>query len=518
MYIWSKVYADNVTEDTRVQYSIAPVPKDDQLAESGSIDFIETHSYLEREAELNAIKTRFAQDEQEQRPSTPRSSKLTEHFRGPRSSSTSKDTSVSFFRVSKFGFKTYDGAHATEDLLAVPMPQFDRNDDASRDANHSSTIGDFDVISKQWGKAMAANDATKKSNLERVTSSHERSSNPLRAEIQRSKDKKNDKKRKEHDKSLTAAQQYEKRFQERLAIKEMAMNDWEAEMEAGAQKAKDKSRHVMHQHKPTGTDRRFPMSWSRYPSHTREVRTASAGKTEQVASHDFAMRLNADGENVFYQCRETEDGHIHDDNPDWHKYDPKSPGLMERLEDQVSQTVYKIEVHGGGGKPFEFQKNGRRGSMTVAGKVQYPELELLAISPGVTGLNTPLVTSRSSSHNASSPTKSKVYFDGANDNDDEVEDSVVSIADPEFYKDCLIEITESRFNTPGIPLTHPPVSTITRSITWNGRGSKRGRSLRGRNVSLEDISLHGSTQDFYEEIIGMEQAELSKLLSMIKAG
>lgn len=509
-----KIRTNTATEEGNPVRNALQSVKDVTVNDDAS-EVPETHSYLERETELEAIRARFASGDTESRSSTPRSSKFTEDFNKRNSTATSKRKSLGFLRLPNFGLKTYDGTNTTEDLLAVPMPQFNMSDDTTRNAESSTPLGDVNDMSTQWGKAVAANDARDKVGIERVKSAHGRSSNPLLAEIQRSKEKKMDKK---GGQAMTAAQQYEKRFKERLAVKEMAMDDWEAEMDAGAQKAKAKSKNILQHKKPTGPDRCFPWSWSRFPSHTREERTASAGEYEQVANHDFAMRMNADSEQVFHQCRETDEGHMHDDHPDWHKYDPKPVGVMERLEDQVSQTIYKIEVHGGGSKPFEFQTNGRRGSMTIAGKVQYPELELLPITPGFQKPVSRKASARSTTPHAASATKPGTYFDGAND-DSDLEESMISIADPDFYKDCLVEMTESRFNTPAKQLASLPVSkTLTRSMTWHGRGSKRGRFHHGRNLSTEDLVLHGSTQDFYEELLEMEKAELTRLLHMVKGG
>lgn len=343
------------------------------------------------------MQARFASSDAPRSPSTPRSSKFREEFEFITPSTAFTDAGErklsAFARLTRFATRTFDGTNAVEDLLAVPMPKFKIAETPGRTPGWGRTPGRTPALltplvdteaSAQWGKAikLTADSRTKdvSSHLHLPT----KKGSASRKKSSFGGWKKGDKGKRSEDEPLSAAAHYEKQFQERLAVKEMVMDDWEAEMEATAQKAKAKSRNIMSKIKPTGPDRRFPSSWSRFSSHDRSERSLSAGTPDLVAQHDFAMRISESGKRIFHQCREIEDDrHIHDDDPDWHKYDPEEMGLAERFGDKISQTVYHLEVHGGGSKPFEFQTDGRRGSMVLADKLEFPELELLPVSPGV---------------------------------------------------------------------------------------------------------------------------------------
>lgn len=357
--------------------------------DDSSILASETESFQEREAELKVVQARFASTDVQRTPSTPRSSRFREEFdfdSPPATQIEPRERKQSAFaRLTRFATWTFDGSNTMEDLLAVPMPKFNIKEQPDRTPGLLSPLADTSEVSAQWGKAVKstadtqANEVSNRLNLPMKGShgSRKRSSFGGLGWKKGEKGKNND------DEPLSAAAQYEKQFQERLAVKELAMDDWEAEMEASAQRAKTKSRNIMKKTKASaGPDKRFPLSWSRFPSHTRSERCLSAGLPDQVEQHDFAMRISNSGERIFHQCREVGDRHLHDDDPDWHKYDPEEMGLAARIGDKISQTVYHLEVHGGGSKPFEFQTDGRRGSMVLASKLEFPELELLPVTPG----------------------------------------------------------------------------------------------------------------------------------------
>ena len=356
--------------------------------DDGSMLTSETESFREREAELKVVQARFA--DAQRTPGTPISSRFREEFDlhppfAVRTEPRERKLSV-LARIARRATRTFDGASAMEDLLAVPIPKFDIKETMGHTSGLMTPRADRDV-STQWGKAIKSTvdeKATDVSNHLEVSGRKGNHGSRARGSFSRMGYKKGDKVKKHEDEPLSAADQYKKQFEARLAVKEMAMDDWEAEMEANAKKAKAKSRNIMRKIKaPTGPDNRFPLSWSRFPSHDRQERSLSAGAPDQVAHHDFAMRLSESGESVFHQCRETDDGHIHDDDPDWHKHDPEEMGLAAKIADTISQKLYHLEVHGGGSKPFEFQTFGRRGSMVLADKLEFPELELLPISPGM---------------------------------------------------------------------------------------------------------------------------------------
>lgn len=339
------------------------------------------------------MQARFASSDAPGSPSTPRSSKFREEFNFTTPSAAFTDAGErklsAFARLTRFATRTFDGTNAVEDLLAVPMPKFKVADTPGWGRTPGRTPALLTPLvdteaSAQWGKAIKLTTDSRAKDVRSHLHLPTKAGSASRKKSSSAGGKRGDKGKKGEDEPLSAAAQYEKQFQERLAVKEMVMDDWEAEMEATAQKAKAKSRNIMSKIKPTGPDRRFPLSWSRFPIHDRSERSLSAGTPDLVAQHDFAMRISESGERIFHQCKEIEDDrHIHDDDPDWHKYDPEEMGLAERIGDKISQTVYHLEVHGGGSKPFEFQTDGRRGSMVPADKLEFPELELLPVSPGM---------------------------------------------------------------------------------------------------------------------------------------
>ncbi|KAM3072471.1 hypothetical protein ACMFMG_009271 [Clarireedia jacksonii] len=161
--------------------------------------------------------------------------------------------------------------------------------------------------------------------------------------------------------------------------------DWEAELAGVSSRAKYESRLFSSRGKPKIRQiEQFPPAWCRFPSHEREARGAeSAGKNEQVETKDFALpNRDAMGKTEHaYGARRRRPGATMSDNIDtsdeldpiltadtWHKR------LSQRVKD--AWMDYWIEQ---GHKKHAFHSGslGRRGSMTLDGKVQYPELELL---------------------------------------------------------------------------------------------------------------------------------------------
>ncbi|KAI6248305.1 hypothetical protein HI914_03589 [Erysiphe necator] len=171
------------------------------------------------------------------------------------------------------------------------------------------------------------------------------------------------------ERHTAAAEQYRQKISERKAKMEEEMNSWQAELEATESKAKSKSQKLLKQMK---VDNRFPTSWSRYSSHDRTERLMRSLSIEQIKVRDFANLGYKDNE-IIWCLAHNADGHKTelDETSQKNKF-------KQRVENSAVVFLYKIKV-------FDVQKQaararGRRGSLSVAGEMEYPELELLPIS------------------------------------------------------------------------------------------------------------------------------------------
>jgi hypothetical protein len=129
-----------------------------------------------------------------------------------------------------------------------------------------------------------------------------------------------------------------------------AEDDWEAEMALVAQKAKGKSRAIVKKY--TEPDRRYPASWSKFPSHDRHGRTSGANASDHVQVKDFAT----DGLEFLDFGKRT---------------------LRENVQKRLVAEFDKYAT-------AEVQNNtegtfGRRSSMRAAGDLEFPELEVLPL-------------------------------------------------------------------------------------------------------------------------------------------
>ncbi|KAF7946537.1 hypothetical protein EAE96_009534 [Botrytis aclada] len=171
--------------------------------------------------------------------------------------------------------------------------------------------------------------------------------------------------------------------------------DWEAQLAGVASKSKYESRKFGSRGKPKIHHiEQFPEAWCRFPSHERNARGhESAGVESAVEAKDFAtLRLGNEGvgrSDHSYGTRRRRRPGMYTENSS----DPSnSQGLSDEELDAIeaaepfykrwSQKIkiawldYRIEE---GQKKHAFHSGslGRRGSMTMDGKVPFPELELL---------------------------------------------------------------------------------------------------------------------------------------------
>jgi len=154
-----------------------------------------------------------------------------------------------------------------------------------------------------------------------------------------------------------------------MAVKEMVMDSWEEEMAATAERAKARSKNIVKKTKATSPDRRYPATWSRFPSHTRGDRSNVVGVSHKVDVKDFAVLGHENGEIIW--CLEHDDqGHhavIEDPNA--------GKGFTARVKDRVKNKAYKLDT----AQRQAAHTSGRRGSLSMANQLEYPELEILPV-------------------------------------------------------------------------------------------------------------------------------------------
>ncbi|TGO23571.1 hypothetical protein BPAE_0128g00230 [Botrytis paeoniae] len=171
--------------------------------------------------------------------------------------------------------------------------------------------------------------------------------------------------------------------------------DWEAQLAGVASKSKYESRKFGSRGKPKIHQiEQFPEAWCRFPSHERHVRGhESAGVESAVEAKDFAIlkpgnEVLGRSEHSYGTRRRRRPGMYTENSSD----PSNSQGLSDEELDAIeaaepfykrwSQKLkiawmdYRIEE---GQKKHAFHSGslGRRGSMTMDGKVPFPELELL---------------------------------------------------------------------------------------------------------------------------------------------
>ncbi|KAH8685593.1 hypothetical protein BGZ60DRAFT_522880 [Tricladium varicosporioides] len=464
--------------------------------DDSSILASETDSFREREAELSVIKTRFASSEAHRSPSTPVSSKFREEFDlenlPPDTPITRKPSA--FARLARLAIRSYDGP-AMEEILSVPMPDF------SPDELRRNKLVEEDVLGGVWGKAVKKDDRKKsrKGSIE-----DELVTKSILGGFRRKKPKKvniNDHK--------SAAEEYQKRFDERVAVKELVMDSWEEEMAATAAKAKAKSRNIVKKNKPTGPDRRYPATWSQFPSHSRDDRSKSAGPPDQIEAIDFAMAKRENGKEIWYHSeRKLHLYHYDNDGHPSHADDLRKRNLKEKLEKTIENKMYNYQ--NSLEAPIPEDTFGRRSSMNTELKMEFPELEILGMEIMATDdmereVEEELAEEERKEHLANTDMGT---VDGAADSKtdgDPVEAIEVSISDPKFYEDCVVNVTEVLLAT----------DRKRKYRTWSGKdwdGDRFESIRRGRNGRSGSLVLRKSTDDCCTELKLMEVLEREKVL------
>ncbi|KAH7407644.1 hypothetical protein BKA64DRAFT_426615 [Cadophora sp. MPI-SDFR-AT-0126] len=512
----------------------------------------ETESFREREAELSVVETRFASSEFIRSRTAPVSSKFKEEFGVASEISPPQPRKRSVFeRLAKLAVKSYDGSSKMEELLDIPMPNFDAEAlhtpktpggallTPSGTATLMSPLAELDDAAQIWGRAIKKDGRAEQvaDNLQ-LPSRQEtvRKKSAIEDEVPKSAFgtliglRRSRKKKVDIDDHKSAAEEYNERFQERLAVKELVMDSWEDEMAATAAKAKAKSRTVVKKSKQaTMPDKRYPLTWSRYNSETRDERCISAGAGDQIDVKDFAaLGHNEDGEVIW--CLE------HDDNGHHAEIAEIRKRLRDKVGDRIKHKAYKFDT----GDEQSQQTGGRRGSLTVAGELEFPELEVLPftlrteeqIEADIHAEKEAERIQKEKEDAAKKPHIPKLAIrhkanDGIIDLDEQaISESEISIADPRFYDDCVIhpilEVTQKETLLRSQTLKVTGAEKKNKYRTWSGKdwegyldtAGSLGSSRRSRYASMGTMVLTKSTDDHSREFEHMERRERERVLSV----
>ncbi|KAK0116892.1 hypothetical protein ONS96_012738 [Cadophora gregata f. sp. sojae] len=513
----------------------------------------ETESFREREAELSVVEARFASSEFIRSRTAPVSSKFTEEFHVDSDISGPQSRKLSVFnRLAKLAVKTYDGSSKMEELLDIPIPNFDA--EALRTpktpggaqitpggpATLMSPLAELDDSAYLWGRAIKkdgrAEQVGDNLHLPSRQKTVGRKKSAIEDEVPRSAFgtliglRKSKKRKVDINDHKSAAEEYDERFQERLAVKELVMDSWEDEMAATAAKAKAKSKTIVKKSKkPTMPDKRYPLTWSRYSSETRDERCINAGAGDQIDVKDFAVLGRKEDGEVIWCLEHDDDGH-HAEIADIRKR------FRDKVGDRIRHKAYKFDT----GDEQSQQTGGRRGSLTVAGELEYPELEVLPftlrteeqIEADVHAEKEAERIQKEKEEAAKKPHIPKLAFrhkanDGTLDMDEQtVSESKINIADPRFYDDCVIhpilEVTEKQTLERSQTLKVTGAEKKNKYRTWSGTDWEPyldaaggfGSSRRSRYSSMGTMVLRKSTDDHYRDVQRMEKRERERVLSV----
>jgi hypothetical protein len=332
---------------------------------NSSLIVSETESFREREAELSIIKTRFPDSEKRGHPGTPRSSKFREEFdldTSPIAAPTPTRRST-FKKLAKLAARTYDG----------PMDKLLSAHSSGRDRHHSS-IGHDLAPGSFLTTHLPGKDLPHFEN-------HPVGKGRLGSVVARKKSHGGDHTKGKEGKlggwfkSGNDSSENEETKTKKTAEEE-AMDDWEREMNKTAQKAKAKSKNIVEKAK-LGPDRRFPASWSKFPSHDREERASSAGSNERIETKDFAVAGSKDGKTIWYHSERSQHLYHYEGDDDESHLNETKIGFLGRLEKKIQRKLSMME--GGKDEIEEDQTFGRRGSRFLGLQPEDPELEMLPI-------------------------------------------------------------------------------------------------------------------------------------------
>lgn len=443
----------------------------------------ETASFREREAELSLMEARFASSDAHRTRNSPVPSKFKEEFHVVESEEVrepqARKPSVFNRLATRFTVKSYDGTSKMEELLDIPMPSFDAESLRSPrtggpggmlspglgPSTFHNPLAELDDSAHLWGRAIK-----KDGRADRVASNLQlpgrqatvaRKKSAVEDDVPKSAFgtifgglAKGKKKKVDPNNHKSAAEEYNARFQERLAVKELVLDSWEDEMAATAAKAKTKSRNIVKKSKPTVPDKRFPAAWARFDSDSRVERCISAGAMDRVDVKDFAVLGHKDDGEIIW-CLE------HDDDGHHAEIEIAREGFRGRVGNKIKHKVYRLDTQ----DEQSQQTNGRRGSLSVAGELEYPELEVLPFTLRTTEEMEAEIHAEQEferkkkeeeeqakrQHIPKLAVRHKVDVDGGVDAPHVDASDGISIADPRFYDDCVVH--------PGLESKSPGVAS-----------------------------------------------------------
>ena len=331
----------------------------------------DTDSHCQLEAELKVVQTRFADSVSRLNVPVPIVSRFHEEFGlevavGVTSSPLSSRQSISAY-IDRSDLPTLDGT--MEKMLGVPLPPVSRapNKNISGIAmNSPAEDSTLDI----WGKAVkeVQNEVKTEKGRNKSIFPHDLGGASLSrragSKIQVSNDDKNIK-----------GEDYDTL----MAKKEDILDEWEREMEDTAKRAKAISKKAAQKatrQAKLSPDRRYPTSWSKFPSFNRRERTEQT-KTgalfDSIERRDFAIHATNGEDTLWYRNEQSHHPH-HYDNDDCEIKGSK--GFIKKLEDKIK---FHIPPAVKDSELISDQTFGRKGSVFPSVPLEFPELEILAV-------------------------------------------------------------------------------------------------------------------------------------------
>ncbi|KAG9242612.1 hypothetical protein BJ878DRAFT_577269 [Calycina marina] len=365
---------------------------------AGSSAVSETDSHHQLEAELKYVEARFSVPRQRAGIGAHISSRFHEEFDTEAATSSLLSPDDSEHRGQSIGdgdrVSSFDGA--ADELLAVPPASMGRTRSGTTKSNISmvdpadtSVLGIWDIaihgrerntssVSRAgladdsvldiWGKAI--NDV-KTQEQDEKGKSKSRSGVLGRISSWRSLGS-------QPRSSFMDCDARKESFDTLRVKKDDVVDDWERELEETAKRAKARSMESKDR-AYLGPDRRYPETWARYSSHNRAEISQLINPdvtSDGVVRRDFAIRSTVNGKPIWYRNeRSRHPGHHDNDGCPADK--PKN--IISRIGSSLlARTLQLPSSLKDGDLPLD-QTYGRRGSVTPAAPLEFPELEILAV-------------------------------------------------------------------------------------------------------------------------------------------
>jgi hypothetical protein len=318
----------------------------------------------------------------------------------------------------------------------------------------------------------------------------------------------------EQDEELERTKQIEAQRVERES-EDMAA--WATELRFREEEARTKS--VAARGRPQRRAITTPESWARFPSHSRSERNETAGFSDSVSQHDFAIKNNKDG-GIEWETGERKHHHNHHSKKEHHS------NLPTRLSKQLRASLYKLRTSKS--SLVNDALHGRKSSISIGGTLEFPELEILPVGDTEdTGEGELAEMEREIAEELRQKERTSrmiIFNDGSQDFKDEGfeldlgETTRISIADPKFYEDCLTPQfadtgdngSKSEVKVVTVRLEEPVKvdkgsSKVEKNRTWNGR---HGPAMH----SIGSMTLRRSTAEFKIELEDIELLERDRAI------